>query len=142
MNLYPFFVSAFQTLGRIPHRLLASYSGNKAAAGMLGIAVSLELIAFAAMFGLGGLSLGVAVLVLTALLLTVSVAVERRHVRQKRCRRHLWAFYIVNDRLGERGHGKRLIELGGSRQGLLATSWLCLDAPVATNRLRQSLGNN
>lgn len=48
---------------------------------MLAIAIMLEIIAFAAIFGLGGLGLGFAVLGITLFLLTGTILMERREAR-------------------------------------------------------------
>lgn len=81
---------------------------EKKGVAMLGMAIGLQLIAFTTMLGFGGVGLGLAVLGLTFFLLLLSVRIERRQTRISRARR-LWTYYVINDRLGERAHAKRLI---------------------------------
>jgi len=68
---------------------------------MLNIAISLEVIASAAMFGLGGVALGLSVLGLTLLLTLLSMATEQRQLKIQRARK-VWTYFAVNDRLGTR----------------------------------------
>jgi hypothetical protein len=76
--------------------------------GMLAVSISLEVVAFAAMFGLGGWMLGSIVLGVTVLLLVFSLLLEHRHVRQERIER-VWTYFAVNDRLGERARVRHRI---------------------------------
>jgi hypothetical protein len=103
---------------------------------MLPVAISLELIAFAAMFGLGGASLGFAVLALTLLLFLFSITIERRQAQRAGSRRK-WFYYTVHDRLEDRPHVRSLLDPGLSG-ALAAQRWIYLAPSLREPRLNSS----
>lgn len=106
---------------------------------MLTVAISCELIAFAAVFGLGGRSLGLSVLALAALLLGVSLLLDRRQIGHARAQR-TWTYFMINDRLGARSQMRQrlapmLWKPLADRSGFIPTSGL-------HSRWNRSFGQN
>ena len=106
---------------------------------MLAVAISCELIAFAAVFGLGGRSLGLSVLALAALLLGISLLLDRKQVVHTRTRR-TWTYFMINDRLGRRSQMRQRIapmlwKPVADRTGFIPTLGL-------QNRWNRSFGEN
>jgi len=101
---------------------------------VLGLAITFETIAFATMFGLGGLVMGAAILALALIIAAVSVWIERRQARLVSARKG-WMYYAVNDRFGHRAHARRLVAMDPSRDRWLASG-------LHAGRLPGSPGNN
>lgn len=117
---------------------LASFEQKGVA--MLGMAIGLQIVAFVAMFGFGGLGLGSAVFGLAMLLLLASWAVERRQARLTRNQR-LWTYYALNDRMGHKAHARRHYrpEL---RKPVDSVRLVCFDTNFGGRRFRSSFGGN
>jgi hypothetical protein len=75
---------------------------------MLAVAISLEIVAFSAMFGFGGLALGASLFGLALLLLAGTVAHERRQARRLDSHR-VWTYFALNDRLSARASARRRV---------------------------------
>jgi hypothetical protein len=88
---------------------------------VLGVAMTLEAVAFGAIFGFGGVPLGLAILASTGAVLFAFLAFERREARRLMSRQ-VWRYYAVNDRLSPRAQARRLATLDRSRNG--AGCWL------------------
>jgi hypothetical protein len=98
---------------------------------MLGIAVALQLMGVGVIFALGGTTLGLAVVGVTALIFVIWLTMERRQLRVARPR-HGWRYYAVNDRLNAPLQARRgLPQHSRSAHSLSPLGWLSLTPLVS-----------